>query len=99
MSQGRGVSVVACMCVCVGVCVYVCDGCVYMISVLASVSSIGSLYWQRPSLVPHLKVTWATSAWSLFHKSVRHNFDAFSRRLGSRHPCTVALNWIGTGDA
>ena len=27
------------------------------------------------------------------------DFDAFLRRLGSRHACELALLWIGTGDA
>ena len=26
----------------------------------------------------------------------RHNFDAFLKRLGSRHACKLTLNWLGT---
>ena len=26
----------------------------------------------------------------------RHNFDAFLKRLGSRHACKITLSWLGT---
>ena len=51
---------------------------------------------RAPSLVSHLNIRLAISAWSLFQSGLRHSFDAFLKRLGRRHACRMNLNWLST---
>ena len=91
VSQWRGVSVRwACCSVCLRARGCLCVMCVYVSDLCACVHNG---IW-----VSHLNVTWTISVWSLFQRLLS-SFDAFLRRPGSRHPCKLALNWIGTGDA
>ena len=92
----RDVRVVACMCVCVNICVWcLCVFCA-CVDICTRVSVFDPLYSQASDLKLHLSITWTISMMSLFQKSVRHisthSWSAAKRIQG----WVLVLKWIDT---